>query len=105
MPRRPMSGAGPSWPGSRPSWRPKPARSAPAPAWRRPALLDESQYVTGTDAYLAWLQDRHDQAIEQLPGTHFDISPELRTIEVVLARGSTSGAAYYTPPGENLNRP
>jgi uncharacterized protein (DUF885 family) len=68
-------------------------------------LLDQSQYVRGTDAYLAWLQDRHDQAIEQLDGNHFDISPPLRTIEVVLARGSTSGAAYYTPPGEDLTRP
>jgi uncharacterized protein (DUF885 family) len=68
-------------------------------------LLDQSQYVTGTDAYLAWLQDRHDQAIEQLDGNHFDISPALHTIEVVLARGSTSGAAYYTPPGEDLTRP
>jgi uncharacterized protein (DUF885 family) len=69
------------------------------------ALLAESQYVTGTDAYLAWLQDRHDQAIGQLDGIHFDITPALRTIEVVLARGSTSGAAYYTPPGENATRP
>jgi uncharacterized protein (DUF885 family) len=29
----------------------------------------------------------------------------LRAIEVVLARGSTSGAAYYTPPSEDLARP
>jgi len=28
----------------------------------------------------------------------------LRAIEVVLARGSTSGAAYYTPPSEDLAR-
>jgi uncharacterized protein (DUF885 family) len=69
------------------------------------ALLDRSQYVTGTDAYLAWLQDRHEQAIAQLDGVHFDIAPPLRTIEVVLARGSTSGAAYYTPPSEDLTRP
>jgi uncharacterized protein (DUF885 family) len=69
------------------------------------AILNESAYVTGEDAYLAWLQDRHDWAIEQLDGVHFDIPAPLRRIEVVLARGSTSGAAYYTGPSEDLTRP
>ena len=69
------------------------------------AILDDSQYVAGTDAYLTWLQHRHDQAIAQLDGVHFDIAAPLRAIEVVLARGSTSGAAYYTPPSEDLARP
>jgi uncharacterized protein (DUF885 family) len=69
------------------------------------AILNETVYVTGEDAYLAWLQDRHDWAIEQLDGVHFDIPAPLRTIEVVLARGSTSGAAYYTGPSEDLTRP
>ena len=69
------------------------------------ALLNESAYVVGDDAYLAWLQGRHDRAIEQLDGVHFDIAAPLRRIEVVLARGSTSGAAYYTPPSEDQTRP
>jgi uncharacterized protein (DUF885 family) len=69
------------------------------------AILNESAYVTGEDAYLAWLQDRHDWAIEQLDGVHFDIPAPLKRIEVVLARGSTSGAAYYTGPSEDLTRP
>jgi uncharacterized protein (DUF885 family) len=69
------------------------------------AVLGETGYVTGPDAYLAWLQDRHDEAIERLDGVHFDIAPALRRIEVVLARGSASGAAYYTPPSEDLARP
>jgi uncharacterized protein (DUF885 family) len=69
------------------------------------AILNESEYVTGADAYLAWLQDRHDRAIEQLDGVLFDIPAPLRRIEVVLARGSTSGAAYYTGPSEDLTRP
>jgi uncharacterized protein (DUF885 family) len=68
-------------------------------------ILNESAYVTGEDAYLAWLQDRHDRAIEQLNGVHFDIPAPLHRIEVVLARGSTSGAAYYTEPSEDLTRP
>jgi uncharacterized protein (DUF885 family) len=69
------------------------------------AVLGETEYVTGPDAYLAWLQDRHDEAIEGLAGVHFGIAPPLRRIEVVLARGSASGAAYYTPPSEDLARP
>jgi uncharacterized protein (DUF885 family) len=69
------------------------------------AVLNESAYVDGADAYLDWLRERHAQAIEKLHGGAFDIPPALRTIDVVLARGSTSGAAYYTPPSEDLSRP
>jgi uncharacterized protein (DUF885 family) len=69
------------------------------------AILDQTQVVVGEDAYLAWLQDQHDQAIERLNGVHFDIAGPLRTIEAVLARGSTSGAAYYSAPSEDLTRP
>jgi uncharacterized protein (DUF885 family) len=68
-------------------------------------LLDETELVDGEDAYQAWLQDRHDQAIERLNGVVFDIAEPLRAIEAVLARGSTSGAAYYTRPSEDLSRP
>ena len=69
------------------------------------AILARTQFVDGEDAYLAWLRDRHHEAVERLNGTHFDIAPPLRTVDVVLARGSTSGAAYYTRPSEDLARP
>jgi uncharacterized protein (DUF885 family) len=69
------------------------------------AVLGQTEYVTGADAYLGWLQERHDWAVEQLDGVHFDIAPPLRLIEVALAPNSTSGAAYYTPPSEDLTRP
>jgi uncharacterized protein (DUF885 family) len=69
------------------------------------AILDQSAYVAGADAYLAWLRERHHRAIAELDGVHFDIAPALRTIDVALAPGSTSGAAYYTPPSEDLTRP
>ena len=69
------------------------------------SVLDQTEYVTGADAYLAWLQDRHDQAVERLDGVLFDIAPPLRRIEAVLARGSSSWAAYYTKPSEDLARP
>jgi uncharacterized protein (DUF885 family) len=69
------------------------------------AILDESAYVTGEEAYLDWLRERHARAVSALDGVHFDIAPPLRAVDVVLAHGSTSGAAYYTPPSEDLSRP
>jgi uncharacterized protein (DUF885 family) len=69
------------------------------------AVLDETMYVDGTHAYEGWLQEQHDQAIDRLDGRHFDIAPPLRRVQVTLARGSSSGSAYYTPPSEDLTRP
>jgi uncharacterized protein (DUF885 family) len=68
-------------------------------------ILDSTIYVNGPQAYQAWLAERHNNAISELDGLHFDIPPGLRRIEVVLARGSSSGAAYYTEPSEDLTRP
>jgi uncharacterized protein (DUF885 family) len=68
-------------------------------------ILNSTEFVEGEDAYQAWLQDRHDDAIERLNGVVFDIPAPLRRIEAVLARGSASGAAYYTSPSEDFSRP
>lgn len=68
------------------------------------ALLDETRYVVGADAYHGWLRQWHDRAIEMLHGTHFDIPVPLHTIDVTLAPESTSGAPYYTGPSEDLRR-
>lgn len=68
-------------------------------------ILDQTEFVEGEDAYRAWLQDRHDEAVSRLDGVVFDIPGPLRRIEAVLAGGSASGAAYYTPPSEDFTRP
>jgi uncharacterized protein (DUF885 family) len=68
-------------------------------------LLNDSEYVEGSDAYRGWLQERHDQAIERLDGVHFDIAAPLRRVDVTLAVGSSAGAPYYTPPNEDFSRP
>jgi uncharacterized protein (DUF885 family) len=68
------------------------------------ALLDQTRYVEGPDAYHAWLRQWHDRAIEQLDGRHFDIPAPLRRIDVTLEPDSTSGAPYYTGPSEDLSR-
>jgi uncharacterized protein (DUF885 family) len=68
-------------------------------------ILNGTEFVEGEDAYQAWLQDRHDEAVERLNGVVFDIPVPLRRIDAVLARGSASGAAYYTSPSEDFSRP
>jgi uncharacterized protein (DUF885 family) len=68
-------------------------------------ILDGTEFVEGEDDYQAWLQDRHDEAVERLNGVVFDIPGPLRRIEAVLAFGSASGAAYYTSPSEDFSRP
>ncbi len=68
-------------------------------------ILNGSEFVEGEGAYQAWLQEQHDAAVERLNGVVFDIPAPLRRIEAVLARGSASGAAYYTSPSEDLTRP
>jgi uncharacterized protein (DUF885 family) len=68
-------------------------------------ILNGTEFVEGEDAYQAWLQDRHDEAVERLNGVVFDIPEPLRRIDAVLARGSASGAAYYTSPSEDFSRP
>jgi uncharacterized protein (DUF885 family) len=68
-------------------------------------ILDQTEFVEGEDAYQAWLQERHDEAVTRLDGVLFDIPAPLRVIEAVLARGSASGAAYYTSPSEDFTRP
>ncbi|HEY1705368.1 MAG TPA: DUF885 domain-containing protein [Trebonia sp.] len=78
------------------------AGASVAEAW---AILGETEFVDGEDAYAAWLQERHDEAVSRLNGTAFDIPPALQRIDAVLARGSASGAAYYTAPSEDLTRP
>lgn len=69
------------------------------------AHLDQTDYLDGIDAYRQWLQERHDEAIARLHGVHFDIPEPLRTVDVVTVENSSAGAAYYTPPSEDLSRP
>jgi uncharacterized protein (DUF885 family) len=69
------------------------------------ALLDDTSSVDSPEEYQRWLQEQHDAAIARLDGVHFDLHPALRTVNAVLATGSSSGAAYYTPPSEDLTRP
>jgi hypothetical protein len=68
-------------------------------------LDDEPRYlVRGTEALQTWMQDLSDRAVQSLGDKHFDIPPELRTLECRIAPTHTGGI-YYTGPSEDLTRP
>ena len=65
---------------------------------------DPAYQLHGTDALKAWMQQRADEAIAGLAGTHFDIPEPVRTIECLIAPTQTGGI-YYTGPSEDFSRP
>ncbi|MEY4990390.1 MAG: hypothetical protein RIS08_616 [Actinomycetota bacterium] len=65
---------------------------------------DPSTKLHGTDALKAWMQQLSDKAIEELGKTHFDIAPELRNLECMIAP-TQHGGIYYTGPSDDFSRP
>jgi uncharacterized protein (DUF885 family) len=65
---------------------------------------DPARTLHGTDALRRWMQTTADAAIDDLAGTHFDISGPVRTIECRIAPTQTGGI-YYTPPSDDFSRP
>jgi uncharacterized protein (DUF885 family) len=65
---------------------------------------DPSTKIHGTDALKAWMQQLSDKAIEDLGKTHFDIAPELRNLECMIAP-TKHGGIYYTGPSDDFSRP
>ena len=66
---------------------------------------DPDRVVEGEDNYRGWLQELHDQALEELHGKHFDIPDSIRKVEVMIPPPGGALAAYYTGPSEDLARP
>ena len=65
---------------------------------------DEARKLQGSKALQAWMQQLSDTAIEELGKTHFDIAPELRALECMIAPTNTGGI-YYTGPTDDFSRP
>ena len=65
---------------------------------------DEARKLHGSKALQAWMQNLSDTAIEELGKTHFDIAPELRALECMIAPTNTGGI-YYTGPTDDFSRP
>ena len=70
------------------------------------ALLDAdpARQLHGTGELQAWMQDLADRAVEDLAGSHFDISGPMRRIECKIAP-TQEGGIYYTGPSEDFSRP
>lgn len=65
---------------------------------------DPAYRLHGTDALRAWMQERADEVVADLAGTHFDIPEQVRTIEARIAPTHTGGI-YYTGPSDDFTRP
>lgn len=64
---------------------------------------DPARKLHGTAALQRWMQEKSDQAIEDLAGSQFDIPDELRKLECLIAP-TQEGGIYYTGPTEDFSR-
>jgi len=64
---------------------------------------DPALKLHGTKALQEWMQETSDRAIEELGRTHFDIAPEIRALECMIAP-TQEGGIYYTPPTDDFSR-
>ncbi|MGL5909550.1 MAG: DUF885 domain-containing protein [Phycicoccus sp.] len=65
---------------------------------------DPAYVLRGTDALRTWMQEKADEVIDAMAGTHFDIPDPVRTIECRIAPTQTGGI-YYTGPCDDFSRP
>ncbi|MGL4743561.1 MAG: DUF885 domain-containing protein, partial [Dermatophilaceae bacterium] len=65
---------------------------------------DPAYVLRGTDALRTWMQEKADEVIDAMAGTHFDIPDPVRTIECRIAPTQTGGI-YYTGPSDDFSRP
>ena len=70
------------------------------------AFLDQdtARKLKGTDALQKWMQQTSDRVVEELSRVHFDIPPEVRRLECLIAP-TEEGGIYYTPPTDDFSRP
>lgn len=66
---------------------------------------DPDRSIVGIDAFIEWLQQLMDTAVEELAGAHFDIPEPLKRVEAHVAPPGTAAAMYYTRPTEDFSRP
>ena len=68
-------------------------------------LNEHGHAIEGEEGIRAWLQELMEQAIEDLDGTHFDISGPLRRVETHIAPPGGSVAPHYSGPSLDFSRP
>ncbi|ASN40171.1 DUF885 domain-containing protein [Paeniglutamicibacter terrestris] len=65
---------------------------------------DPARQLAGTDALQRWMQQKSDEALAALAGTHFDIPAPMDKIQCMIAP-TQEGGIYYTGPSEDFSRP
>ena len=66
---------------------------------------DSARTVPTPDALAAFVQERLDDALDRLAGSHFDVPEPIRTVTVNIAPPGGSLGAYYVGPSEDFTRP
>lgn len=61
--------------------------------------------VDGVDAFIAVMLERQQSALRELDGSHFEVPPDVREIEVKAAPPGGALAPYYAQPSEDFTRP
>ena len=66
---------------------------------------DPARLAKDRDHFVALMQERTDEALDRLSGTHFDVPEPIRRCVVNLAPIGGPLGAYYVSPSEDLSRP
>lgn len=66
---------------------------------------DPARTVPDSGALAAFVQQRLDDALDRLGGTHFDVPDQIRRLTVNIAPPGGSLGAYYVGPSEDFTRP
>jgi uncharacterized protein (DUF885 family) len=66
---------------------------------------DPDRSIEGIEAFIAWLQQLMNTAVQELGVAHFDIPDPLRQVEARVAPPGSAAAMYYTRPSEDFSRP
>jgi uncharacterized protein (DUF885 family) len=65
---------------------------------------DPARKLHGTKELQRWMQQKSDQAVEELGRSHFDIAEPIRKLECMIAP-TNHGGIYYTGPSDDFSRP
>ncbi|HEY3606158.1 MAG TPA: DUF885 domain-containing protein [Pseudonocardiaceae bacterium] len=61
--------------------------------------------VTGVEEIRRWLQELLDATVDELDGTHFDLSDPVKVVQARIAPKGSAAAPYYSRPALDLSRP
>jgi uncharacterized protein (DUF885 family) len=66
---------------------------------------DPAHAVPSQEAFVEFIQNLQNEALQQLDGVHFDVPEEIRRVSVNRVPPGGALGAYYLPPSEDFTRP